>query len=260
MIQRLILLDPRLPAETHRAPSCLPFAEPFFGLAFFLLPPADLALFMAFPTALRVSVLTTAFTTTFPIPPMWLPILSYQGFCPKKRRVALGPAVPPPPLVRTLVGSLRALETSTLGFVLDVDLFAPYVFLDDLRVLHNVLADAHLFLDDRALAHDDLFLSHRHHNLVLADLGLRSLALDGHPLHADFLVAGGNLDAFAVGSHALTDLELTGLALAGACGELFLGALHPELALVGQVGAIDHACRLGGLLGVVALIGAALLG
>src|SRR5215204_1106704 len=63
--------------DSHREP-CLPFAEPFFGLAFFLLPLADLALFMAFPTALRVSVLTTAFTTTFPIPPMWLPIPTFS--------------------------------------------------------------------------------------------------------------------------------------------------------------------------------------
>jgi hypothetical protein len=64
----------------------------------------------------------------------------------------------------------------------------------------------------------------------------------------------------AVCTNTLTDLQLTGLALAGTCGELFLCPLHPELVLVGQVGAISHARRLGGLLGVIALIGAALLG
>src|SRR5215207_1693433 len=123
--------------DSHREP-CLPFAEPFFGLAFFLLPPADLALFMAFPTALRVSVLTTAFTTTFPIPPMWLPIPTFsRDSCAKERRAALGPAFPSPPLVRTLVGSLRALETSTLGVVLYLYLLAPYVFLDRPGVLYH---------------------------------------------------------------------------------------------------------------------------
>src|SRR5215207_4041305 len=54
---------------THRAPF-LPFAEPFFlGPDFFPLPLADLAVFMAFPTAFLVSILTTVFTTTFAIPP-----------------------------------------------------------------------------------------------------------------------------------------------------------------------------------------------
>ena len=38
-------------------------------------------------------------------------------------------------------------------------------------VFHNVLADAHLFLDHRALVHDDLFLGYRYHDLVLTDLG-----------------------------------------------------------------------------------------
>src|SRR5918994_1654220 len=111
-IQRLILLAPRLPAETHRAPACLPFAEPFFGLDCFLLPLAGLALFMAFPTVLRVSVLTTAFTTTFPKPPMWLPTTSFsRDCCAKERRVRRSPALAPPPPGGTLVGSLRALET-----------------------------------------------------------------------------------------------------------------------------------------------------
>src|SRR5919112_5707933 len=75
-IQRLILLAPRLLAVTHWAPF-LPFAEPFLEPAFFLMPPVDLAIFMAFPTALRVSVLTTAFTTTFAIPPIWLLVGSF---------------------------------------------------------------------------------------------------------------------------------------------------------------------------------------
>ena len=48
----------------------MPFAEPFLGPAFFLLLLADLAVFIAFPTAFLVNILTTVFTTTFPIPPM----------------------------------------------------------------------------------------------------------------------------------------------------------------------------------------------
>src|SRR5215217_2659343 len=119
------------------------------------------------------------------------------------------------PLVRALAGLLRTLDASTLSLVLDVYLLAPDVLLDDLGVLHHVLADADLFLGHRALAHDDLFLGHGNDDLVLADLGLRSLAGDGHPLHAYFLVAGGDLYLLTVGPHALTDLEGAGLALAG---------------------------------------------
>ena len=59
-----------------------------------------------------------------------------------------------------------------LGFVLYLDLLAPYVLLDYLSLFHNVLADAHLFLEDRALVHNDLFLGYRYHDLILADLGL----------------------------------------------------------------------------------------
>ena len=48
----------------------MPFAQLFLGPAFFLVPLADLADVIAFPTALLVNILTTVFTTTFPIPPM----------------------------------------------------------------------------------------------------------------------------------------------------------------------------------------------
>src|SRR5215212_7151628 len=47
-----------------------------------------------------------------------------------------------------------------------------------LGVLHNVLADADLFLGHSTLLRDDLLLSDRHHDLLLAYLGLCSLALD----------------------------------------------------------------------------------
>src|SRR5215217_1000090 len=111
--------------------------------------------------------------------------------------------------------------------VLYLYLLAPYVLLDDLGVLHHVLADADLFLDDRTLAHHDLFLGDGHHDLVLAYLGFGGFALYGHPLHAHLFVAGGNLYLLAVGSHALSDLELSGLALSGTGGEFLLGPLNP---------------------------------
>src|SRR5215208_109663 len=113
------------------------------------------------------------------VPPMDLPISSLL----QKRG---GPVSNPPLGARrssALPGELRVLDASTLGLVLDVYLLAPYVLLDRLGVRDHVLADPDFFLDDRALADDDLFLGHRYHDLVLADLGLRSLALHGHPLH-----------------------------------------------------------------------------
>src|SRR5215217_2731776 len=164
-----------------------------------------------------------------------------------------GPLSDPPfrtALVRALASLMRTLDASTLSLVLDVYLLAPYVLLDDLRVLHNVLADAHLFLGHGALADDDLFLGDGHHDLVLADLGLRSLAGDRHPLHAYFLVAGGDLYLLAVGPHALSDLELSGFALSGTGGEFLLAPLHPELVLVcGARGGV-----------LVGLVGARLVG
>src|SRR5215218_4717050 len=158
--------------------------------------------------------------------------------------------------MRSLAGFL---EASTLGLVLDFYLLAPYVLLDRLGVFDHVLAHADLFLDYRALAHDDLFLGYRDHDLVVADLGFGGLSLYGHPLHTYFLVAGGNLYLLAVGAHALTDLKLTGLALAGTCGELFLAPLHPELVLVGQIvaTALVYALVVGGVLAELAGLGVA---
>src|SRR5829696_7363066 len=158
--------------------------------------------------------------------------------------------------MRSLAGFL---EASAPGVVLDVDLLAPDVLLDRLGVLDHILAHADLFLDHRALAHDDLFLGHRHDDLVLTDLGLGGLAIHGHALHADLLVAGGNLYLLAVGPHALTNLELTGLALAGACGELFFGPLHPELVLVFEVvsAALVYTLIIGGVLAELTSLGIA---
>src|SRR5215213_9696628 len=133
------------------------------------------------------------------------------------------------------------LETSTIGIVLYLYLLAPHVFLDRLGVGDHVLADTNLFLDHRALLHDDLFLGNRHDDLVVSDLGLGSLALHGNPLHRDLFVAGRDFYLLAVRTHALPNLKLTGLALAGACGELFFCPLNPEL----RPHRPDHLCGSG---------------
>src|SRR5215218_7229528 len=176
-----------------------------------------------------------------------------------------GPLSDPPfrlPLVRNLVGLLRALDAASPGgIVLDVDLFAPHVLLDDLGVFHNVLADADLFLDHRTLADDDLFLGHGHAHLVFADLGLRGLTGDRYPLNRHFLVASGHRDLLVVCAHALSDLELTGLALSCASDELFLGPLHPQLVAVFKVGsrALIDALVVLGMTSELARLGVALV-
>src|SRR5215211_6917689 len=75
-----------------------------------------------------------------------------------------------------LVVKVRAAASATRGGrVFDVDLFLADILLDDLLVLDHVLANPQLFLDHRMLLDHNLFLNHRHTDLVLADLGLRSL-------------------------------------------------------------------------------------
>src|SRR5215203_3517167 len=111
---------------------------------------------------------------------------------------------------------LQSGTAAALGGVFDVDLFAPYVLLDDLGVLHNVLADADLFLGHGALVDHDLFLGDGHGHLVLAYLSFGRLTAYRHPLYAYFLVLGRDLDTLAVGSHALAYLHGAGLALTGA--------------------------------------------
>src|ERR687898_608102 len=149
--------------------------------------------------------------------------------------------------------------TATRLHVLYFDFLAPYVLLDRLGVGDHVLADTHLFFGYRSLLHYDLFLGDGNPYLVLADLGLRSLALHGHPLHAYFLMAGGHFYLLAVRAHALSDLELASLALTGTCGELLLTPLHPELVLVGQViaMALVYSLIVGGVLAELAGLGVA---
>src|SRR5215212_1697888 len=130
---------------------------------------------------------------------------------------------------------LQSGTATPLGGVLDFDLFAPYVLFDDLGILHNVLAEADLFLGHGALVDHDLFLGDGHGHLVLAYLGFGRLAFDGHPLDGDLLVLGRDLYLLTVGPYALADLHGAGLTLAGTGPELLLRALHPELVLVLEI-------------------------
>src|ERR671921_2950216 len=164
----------------------------------------------------------------------------------------------PCPRWQLLLTAPLEVPAAPLGIVLYLYLLAPYVLLDYLSVFYNVLADAHLFLEDRALVHNDLFLGYRHHDLVVCDLGLRrGLTLYGHALNAYLLVAGGHLYALAVCSHPLTDPYCAGLALADACDELFFGSLHPHLVLVLKVVAstLVYAFIMGGVLAKIAGFG-----
>src|SRR4028119_106590 len=159
--------------------------------------------------------------------------------------------------------SLPVEATTLLGAVLDVYLLAADVLLDDLRPpphalsppppplslprapvlraplppLPPVLAQPDLFLGHRPLVDHYLFLGHRHGDLVLADLRLGGLAAHRHPLDGDLLVLDGDLDALAVGPHALADLDRAGLALAGTCAELLFAPLDPQLVVVRYLGA-----------------------
>src|SRR5215212_6414340 len=187
-----------------------------------------------------VRVLTTEARITLPIAPTPIEPL------PRKDRGGPGAGTRLP-----WSASLRELQAAPGGLVVYLDLLAPDVLLHDLGVLDHVLADADLFLGHGALLHDDLFLGYRDPDLLLAYLGLCCGSLrHRHTFDGDLLVAGRDLYLLAVGPDALADAYLSGLALTGACGELLLDALHPELVLSAHVR--------GGRLGLVGLVGAAL--
>jgi hypothetical protein len=114
--------------------------------------------------------------------------------------------------------------------VVDVDLFAANVLLDDLLVLDYLLAQANLLLDHRPFLDDDLFLDYRHPDFVVADLDLGVLpVLDRHPLSVDLLPLFGNGETLVVGPYLLAHAYAPGLAFASTSSELFLNPLHPKL-------------------------------
>src|SRR5215210_2435588 len=129
----------------------------------------------------------------------------------------------------------RATAPFARGGVIDVDLFLADVLLDDLLILHGLLADPQLLLDHGALFGHDLFLDHRHRDLVVADLGPGALLVHRHPLDGDLLVSGGHPHLLAVGAHPLADVHGPSLALTSPSSKLFLTSLYPQLVLVLEV-------------------------
>src|SRR3712207_4014191 len=115
--------------------------------------------------------------------------------------------------------AVLALARGPAGLVVYVDLLAPYVLLNDLCVLHHVLADADLLLHHGALLHNDFFFGDRHADLFVAYVGGGGLALYGDAVYGDLLAAGGDLHLLAVCAYALAHADLSGLTLAGTCPE-----------------------------------------
>src|SRR5215207_8164451 len=115
---------------------------------------------------------------------------------------------------RLVVKVRVAAHATSGGSIVDLDLFLADVLLNDLLVLDDVLAHPDLLLDHGALLDHDLFLYYRHGDLIVADLGLRSLPpLYRHPLDGDLLVPGGYPNLLAVGAHPLADVQGARLAL-----------------------------------------------
>src|SRR5215204_2866169 len=115
-------------------------------------------------------------------------------------------------------GAGTPLADAASGLVVHLYLLAPDILFEDLGVLNHVLADADFLLDDRPLGHHDLFFGDWHRDLVIADLGFRSLARERNPLHRNLFVPGRYFHALAIGPNVLFAPRLAGSAPAGAGG------------------------------------------
>src|SRR3712207_5186794 len=96
-----------------------------------------------------------------------------------------------------------ALARGPAGLVVYLDLLAPYVLLDDLGVLHHVLADPDFLLNHGTLLHNYLFFGDGDPHLLVAYLGLGGRALYGHAVHDYLLAASRDLHPLAVDPNAL---------------------------------------------------------
>jgi len=119
--------------------------------------------------------------------------------------------------------------------VVYLDLLLAEVLLDYLLVLHNILADAHLFLDHRPLLDHHLFLEHGHRYLVFPDLRLGGRLLDRDALHRDLFALLGHSYLLAIGADPFSDPQAAGFPLANSGPELLLRALDPQLVLVRKI-------------------------
>src|SRR5918998_4633071 len=202
-----LFLAPLFLGRSLWPPSCLPFLAPIDFLADFI----------ALPTAFRVNILTIVFTTTLPMPPICLVLLP--------RWVCLNWELP------------QGTAGAVLCLVVYFDLFLAQVHLDGFLVPGNALSDTDLLFEHDLLGDNDLLLEDLHDHLVLADFrlgcsaGLPGLALYRHPLDIYLLAPPRDSDHLALGSHALLDVHLAGLALPDAGTDFLPRALDPQVFL-----------------------------
>src|SRR5215212_650043 len=216
-----LFLAPLFLGRSLLPPSCLPILAPIDFLADFI----------ALPTAFLVNILTIVFSTTLPMPPICLVLLSRCGCLTwELPQGTSGPVLcpvvysRPPPCAghldfddRLADVSFRrvCLPSAVPGVVLYIHLFAPHVLLDDLPLVDDVFADPDLLFGHRLFLDHDLVLDYRHGYLLGPYLGLRRLAACRYPLDAYLLATGRHLHALSVVADALADLHAAGHALAG---------------------------------------------
>src|SRR5215213_7356431 len=129
----------------------------------------------------------------------------------------------------------RPLRAASRALFVYLDLFLAQIHFDGLLVPGDPLADTDLLFEHDLLGDNDFLLEDLHDHLVLADVRLGSsagfpgLALYRHPLDIYLLAPLGDPHHFALCSHALVDIHLTGFPLADAGAEFLLRALHPQV-------------------------------
>src|SRR5690606_11363930 len=128
----------------------------------------------------------------------------------------LHPALPLEPLL-----TLTAAHLPHPAPRLDVDLLAPQIRLDLLRLLDRALAHHQLFLHPRTLLDDQLLLGHRDADLLLADLA--ATVPHRPPLDLDFLDVPRHRATHVLRPHMLRDVHLARFHFTPADRELLLG-------------------------------------
>src|ERR671917_1066778 len=129
----------------------------------------------------------------------------------------------------------RPMRAASPALIVYLDLFLAQVHLDGFLVPGDPLSDTDLLFEHDSLGDHDLLLEDLHDHLVLADIrlagpaALPGLALYWHPLDVYLLAPLGDPHHLAHCAHALFDVHLTGFALADACAEFLLRALHPQV-------------------------------
>src|SRR5215211_6241618 len=131
----------------------------------------------------------------------------------------------------------RPLRAASRALFVYLDLFLAQIHFDGLLVPGDPLADTDLLFEHDLLGDNDFLLEDLHDHLVLADIrhgscaGFPGLTVYRHPLDDYLLAPLRDPHHFALCSHALFDVHLTGFALADAGVEFLLRALHPQVFL-----------------------------